>query len=115
MKEWQLYNVQKFGIDLPMDRAYWLPAHTIQDLFDVVAAKDVNPQAIQPEGSLGYQWWEWLAEVPTEKTEKEFVKAARYFSWNYPQLKMVIHECRFTETVAEDNLDDVHFMVEFYS
>lgn len=115
MKEWQLYNVQKFGIEQPLDKEFWISATELQDTFAKLQAEEVNPQAIQPEGTLGYQWWEWLAEVPNEKTTEEFVKAARYFSWNYPQLKMVINQCRFADIVPEHNLDDVHFLVEFYS
>ena len=119
MKEWQLCNIKSFGIDLPMEKEYWLPAHTIQELFDVVAAKDVNPQAIQPEGNLGYQWYEWLAEagMGIEPETRGFLFAARHFSWDYPQLKMVIHQVRVLKAVEdrEHFLDGVHFMVEFYS
>lgn len=75
----------------------------------------MNPQGIQPEGSLGYQWWEWLAEVPETATVEQFLKAARYFSWNYPQLKMAVCDCRFTKDKPEHNLDGVYFFVIFYS
>ncbi len=102
MKEWQLCNM-----------------HTIQDLFDVVTAEEVNPNAIQPEGSLGYQWYEWLAEagMDIEPEQKGFMLAGRYFSWNYPQLKMVIHDARVNTKPDERDhfLDGVHFLVEFYS
>lgn len=119
MKEWQLCNIKSFGIDLPMDKTYWLPAHTIQDLFNVVAVEDVNPQAIQPEGDLGYQWYEWLAEAGAgiESESRAFLYAARHFSWNYPQLKMVIHDVRTIIKPDEKAhyLEGIHFLVEFYS
>lgn len=119
MKEWQLCNIQSFGIDLPLNKDFWLPAHTIQDIFSTITAKDVNPQAIEPKGSLGYQWYEWLAEASTgiEPETRSFLIAARHFSWNYPQLKMVIHQVRVLKTMEEREhfLDGIHFMVEFYN
>lgn len=43
--------------------------------------------------------------------------AARHFSWNYPQLKMVIHATKVLKIMEEREhfLDSVDFMVEFYN
>jgi hypothetical protein len=124
-EDWQLQNVQKIGIDLPLTTRIWMSVDQIRDTFDVIAAEDVNPLAINAEGSLGYQFYECLAEaipslrnwrnvdvVPTE----DWLVAARMFSWNYPQLKMVFHDVKETKTDEESEYytDGVEFQVEFY-
>lgn len=114
MKEWPEYNIQDFDFKLPMNKDFWILATELQDIFNTRAAKSVNPFGVQTEGSLSYQWWEWLAEVPETRTVEEFVKAARFFSWNYPQLKMVINDCRITKDEPEHNLDGIYFLVKFY-
>lgn len=119
MKEWQLCNIQSFGIDLPMNKDFWIPATELQDIFAKILAKEINPQAIQPEGSLGHQWYEWLTRtaIGMKPETRGMLIAARHFSWNYPQLKMVIHATKVLKIMEEREhfLDSVDFMVEFYN
>ena len=121
--DWQLSNAQKFGICvdgllLPLNEAIWLSAVDLQDAFAKVPAAEVNPLAVGSEGSLGHSWYEWLADgVPNGhgNIEECFMEAARHFSWDFPQLKMVILDFR-TDKVWQDHfLDGAVFQVMFYS
>lgn len=117
--EWQLFNVQKCGFDLAMHKAQWFSALELQDIFNKKLAKEINPVAITAEGTLGFQWYEWIAEASTghEPRKYGYMLGARHFSWDYPQLKMVIHDAEFdkSDTEQDSMLDGVYFFVEFYS
>jgi hypothetical protein len=124
-EDWQLQNVQKVGIDLPLNKRMWMSVDQIRDTFDVIAAEDVNPLGVNAEGSLGYQFYEWLAEAPPSLRNwrnvdvvpaEDWLVAARMFSWNYPQLKMIFHNVNETKSDEESKYytDGVEFQVEFY-
>jgi hypothetical protein len=114
-EDWQLQNVQKIGIDLPLNKRMWMSVSQIRDTFGTIEAEDVNPLAVNAEGSLGCQFYEWLADAVEDSSKAEcLLFAARMFSWNYPQLKMVIHEVNITKTEPEYYTDGIEFQVEFY-
>lgn len=118
--DWQLQNVEKFGIYFPRFQKIELSSVQIQDEFDKVASEDVNPLS-DNGGSLGYCWYEWLANATAGiadqfRTEKEsLLYAARHFAWEFPQLKMVVHSVRVDmEIEPEFYTDGYYFTVEFY-
>jgi hypothetical protein len=116
--EWQLSNVQSFGLEFSLNSAFWISAVDLQDAFAKVPAAEVNPLAIGNEGSLGHSWYEWLADgVPNGhgNIEECFMEAARHFSWDFPQLKMVILDFRADKVWQDHFLDGAFFQVMFYS
>lgn len=118
---WQMSNATKLGFKtIQLDRKLTLNFRQIEKLFDdKIRVKDVNPLSADDNSSMGYAFYEWLAEAGSHIEDKlrSIEYAARHFSWQYPQLKMVIHEVREIRPDPDDEyfLDNIEFVVEFYS
>jgi hypothetical protein len=121
--DWQLKNIDAFGIIFPRFQKLALYSTEIQDEFNraVRDCKEVNPLTDYDGVPLGTEWYEWLADAPCVapdhcNPEMAVLYAARHFSWEFPQLKMVIHSVEFTKTDDESEFytDGFKFVVEFY-
>ena len=115
--DWQLQNVSEFGINFPRFQKIEMASVQIQYEFDKVSSEVVNPLS-DNGGSLGYCWYEWLAEATSssfETKEEGLLYAARHFTWEFPQLKMVIHSVRIdSDKEPEFYTGGYYFTVEFY-
>lgn len=119
--DWQLADVQKVGFkNIPLNTKIACRFDKIDEMFGKsIHAKDVNPLSDEDNATLGYTFYEWLAEAGLHTEDKRIglLYAARCFSWQYPQLKMICHEVRLVKPDPFDEhfLDDVEFVIEFLS
>jgi hypothetical protein len=121
--DWQLKNIDTFGIIFPRFQKLSLLSTEIQDEFNraIKNCEEVNPLTDYDGVALGAEWYEWLADAPCiapdhYSAEMAVLYAARHFSWEFPQLKMVVHSVEFTKADDESEFytDGFRFVVEFY-
>jgi hypothetical protein len=119
--DWQLANVQNLGFkNIPLDTKIAARFDKIDEMFGIdILAKTVNPLSDEDNSTMGFAFYEWLAEAGYHIKDKceSLMYAARCFSWQYPQLKMVCHEVRLVKPDPFDEhfLDNVEFVIEFLS
>jgi len=117
---WQISNANKLGVEVELDKKLTMNYRQIDEMFgNKIHVKDVNPLSADDNSTMGYAFYEWLAEASAEHENKceGLMYAARHFSWQYPQLKMHFHEVLETTPDPDDEyfLDNVEFVIEFLS
>lgn len=122
---WQLSNVVKLGFfSIPLDTKIVVTYRQIEKMFGedcgtTICTKTINPLTGDDDSTIGFAFYEWLAEASWRHEDRleGLMYAARHFSWQYPQLKMVCHEVREIAPNPDDEhfLDGVEFVLEFLS
>lgn len=119
--DWQMCNVEKLGFkNIPLDVKLYIQFEELDKMFGKdITARMVNPLSEEDDAIMGYTFYEWLAEAGAciEDKRESLMYAARHFSWQYPQLKMICHEVRLIKPDPFDEhfLDNVEFVIEFLS
>lgn len=126
---WQLCNVHKLGCkDIPLETKLMVSFDELYKLFGVeLRSPDVNPLSVMENNfPLGKLFFLFLKNSTKESGKendsinKNLLRAARYFSWQHPQLKMICHEILIYEPNAndldvEEYIKKALFVVEFLS
>ena len=95
----------------------------IEELFlENISTRQVNPLTDEDNTPIAYAFYEYCADFcgewdPPNKLQ-DLKEAVTYFSWQYPQLKMVCHDVVYQKETSSDDayfLSEIVFVLEFMS
>lgn len=119
--DWREMNINHFKKEfkVPINVKLNFTCYELIKLLEDIPAAKVNPLITNGQGMLSWHFREWLAEYGVYYANKEqsILNAARFFSWDFPQLKMVIHSIEKFKPKedAEFYAENYAFVVEFLS
>lgn len=117
--DWREMNINHFKKEfkVPINVKLRFTCYELTKLLEDIPAAAVNPLITDGQGMLSWHFTEWLAEYSVYYADKHqaILNAARFFSWDFPQIKMVIHS---VEEFKPENNEEFYaknytFVVEF--